>query len=119
MFTPTLPIEQLESGKKTKFEINGIKLMIANVGGNVYATQRMCSHAESDLVEGNLEGCVIECAMHGAMFDITDGKVLSLPATSPLKTYPAKIENGMIMVDVPEQSEGMNPDSAPDSDFKK
>lgn len=99
MFTSTIPIEQLEPGKKTAFELNGTELMIANVGGSVYAMQRSCTHAETDLCEGNLEGCIIECPLHGAMFDITDGKVVSLPATAPLKTYPAKIENGMILVD--------------------
>ncbi|MCX6733650.1 MAG: non-heme iron oxygenase ferredoxin subunit [Candidatus Peregrinibacteria bacterium] len=105
MFMPTVSIENLKSGEKTKFEINGIKLMIANINDAAYAVQRYCSHAESDLTEGNLEGCVIECALHGAMFDVRDGKVLSLPATQPLKTYPTKIENGMILVDIPEVAE--------------
>lgn len=105
MFTPTISIEELEPGSKKRVTLNGLELMIVNVNGNVYATQKSCSHAESDLTEGNLEGCIIECPMHGAMFDITDGRVLSLPATSPLKVYPAKIENGIIMVDVPEPEE--------------
>ncbi len=102
MFTPTISIEELTLGKKIKFEINGVKIMIANINGEAYAVQRSCSHAESDLTEGSLEGCVIECARHGAMFDVRDGKVLSLPATQPLKTYPTKIENGMVFVDIPE-----------------
>lgn len=99
MFTPTIAIETLKPGEKTGYELNGTKLMIANVGGNVYAVQKSCTHAETDLTEGNLEGCIIECPLHGAMFDITDGKVVSLPATAPLKTYPVKIENGMILID--------------------
>lgn len=103
MFTPTISIENLKPGEKTKYEINGTKLMIANINGEAYAVQLSCSHEKSDLTEGNLEGCVIECARHGAMFDIRDGKVLSLPATQPLKTYPTKIENGMILVDIPQE----------------
>lgn len=102
MFMPTVTIEALPSGEKTKFEINEIKLMIANINGVAYAVQRICSHADADLSEGTLEGCVIECPLHGGMFDVRDGKVLSLPATQPLKTYPTKIENGMIFVDIPE-----------------
>lgn len=102
MFTPTFPIEDLPSGSKKCATINGIELMIVNVNGNVYATQKSCTHAQTDLSEGNLEGCIIECPLHGAMFDVTDGRVMSLPAITPLKTYPAKIENGVIMVDIPE-----------------
>lgn len=116
MFTPTIGIEQLEEGQKKPFEINGIKILMANINGVPYAVQRICSHAESDLAEGNLEGCVIECPLHGAMFDMRDGKVLSLPATQPLKSFPAKIENGIIMVDVPElekeETDSENPSNA-------
>ena len=105
MFTPTISIEDLTPGSKKRITINGLELVIVNVGGNVYATQKNCTHSDTDLTEGNLEGCVIECPQHGAMFDVTDGRVLSLPAITPLKTYPAKIENGMIMVDIPEPTE--------------
>jgi len=75
--------------------------MIANVNGNIYATQKTCTHDNEDLTQGHLEGSIIECP-NGSMFDMVDGRVLSLPAVSPLKTYPAKIENGMVMVDIPE-----------------
>lgn len=102
MFSPTISIEQLTPGNKTAFTIHGIDLMLANVNGNIYATQKSCTHAEENLTEGHLEGSIIECPAHGAMFDIVNGRVLSLPAVTPLKTYPAKVENGIIMVDVPE-----------------
>jgi 3-phenylpropionate/trans-cinnamate dioxygenase ferredoxin subunit/naphthalene 1,2-dioxygenase system ferredoxin subunit len=99
MFNATVPIETLKPGEKIGYELNGTKLLIANVNGNIYAVEQSCTHEETNLAEGNLEGCIIECPLHGAMFDITDGKVVSLPATVPLKTYPAKIENGMIFID--------------------
>ncbi len=109
MFTPTISIEQLPSGEKTGATLNGVELLIANVGGNIYAAQRHCTHSGEDLVAGHLEGSIIECPLHGAMFDLVDGRILSLPAVSPLKTFPAKIENGLIMIDLPE------PESSPTS----
>lgn len=105
MFTPTISIEELAPGTKKRVTIDNTELMVVNVNGSVYATQRHCSHAESDLTEGNLEGCIIECPLHGAMFDVTDGRVMSLPAITPLKIYPAKIENGMVMVNMPDITE--------------
>lgn len=108
MFTPTISIEELPTGAKKCVIAGPIEVMVVNVQGNVYATQKHCTHAEANLAEGNLEGCIIECPLHGAMFDVRDGKVMSLPATIPLKTYPAKIENGVIMVDIPEESLASN-----------
>lgn len=101
MFTPTLPIEDLAPGAKKGITVNSTPILVANVNGNIYATQRNCTHAEEDLIGGNLEGSIIECPLHGAMFDIVDGRVVSLPAVTPLKIYQAKIENGIVMIDVP------------------
>ena len=102
MWHTTLSLEELTPGQKKKVNVAKTELMIVNVGGNVYATQLSCTHAQSDLTEGTLEGCVIECGLHGAMFDVTDGRVLSLPAILPLKVYPTKIENGVVMIELPE-----------------
>lgn len=108
MFTPTISIEDLPTGAKKCVTAGTAEVMIVNVQGSVYATQKICTHTNANLVDGSLEGCIIECPLHGAMFDVRDGKVMSLPATIPLKTFPAKIENGIIMVDVPEEPSTIN-----------
>ncbi|NIT61691.1 MAG: Rieske 2Fe-2S domain-containing protein [Aliifodinibius sp.] len=66
-----------------------------------YAIDDECTHDAASLAEGEvMEKCVIECPRHGARFDIKTGKNLSLPAVVPVDTYPTKVENGMVMVEV-------------------
>jgi nitrite reductase/ring-hydroxylating ferredoxin subunit len=66
----------------------------------VYAVGDVCSHEQAFLSEGFCEGFEIECPLHGSIFDVRTGDVKSLPATEPIKTYPVKVEDGAILVDV-------------------
>jgi 3-phenylpropionate/trans-cinnamate dioxygenase ferredoxin subunit len=40
------------------------------------------------------------CPLHGASFDVRDGRVLGPPALVSLSTYPLRIVNGVIEVSV-------------------
>lgn len=82
--------------------VKGIAVMIANVEGEFYATQDTCTHAQSSLTAGILQGFHVECARHGAVFDIRSGEAKILPAVIPLKTYPVKIEDGKIYIEMSE-----------------
>lgn len=59
-----------------------------------------CSHAEEPLVEGWLEGSVLECPRHGAQFDLRSGEPLSLPATDPIPVFAVEIRDGEIFADI-------------------
>jgi 3-phenylpropionate/trans-cinnamate dioxygenase ferredoxin subunit len=48
---------------------------------------------------GELEGNQLECAWHGARFDVRTGRALRLPAIKPIRAYTVKIEDGEILVD--------------------
>ena len=41
------------------------------------------------------------CPRHGANFDITTGRPLTLPAYEPVETYRAYVEDGVVKVDIP------------------
>lgn len=82
-----------------RVDIGDEPIAIWNVEGTFYATSDVCTHEETSLVEGDLWGEVIECALHGAQFDVRTGEVLSLPAVFPLATYPVKEEDGELYVE--------------------
>ncbi len=44
----------------------------------------------------------VECALHGAQFDIRTGTALCLPATLPTDTYPVWVEDGILKLEVPD-----------------
>jgi nitrite reductase/ring-hydroxylating ferredoxin subunit len=52
------------------------------------------------LSEGYVEGDEVVCALHEARFCLRTGRVLSPPATMPLRIYPVKIEGDDVMVEI-------------------
>jgi nitrite reductase/ring-hydroxylating ferredoxin subunit len=73
-------------------------IVIYRIGDAVYATASQCTHAHVSLVDGYVDGNVIECPMHGGKFDIRTGKAVHPPCTTDLKTYEVKIEANDIFV---------------------
>ena len=91
----------LGEGKLLSVSAGGEKVCLARVGGDVFALRDQCSHAEYPLSDGSLgPDYQLECALHGAIFDLRDGSVQSPPADEPVATYAVKIENGWIWVGV-------------------
>lgn len=66
----------------------------------MYALDNVCSHEYSELSEGMVLDGSVYCPKHGSRFEVRTGKVLDLPATSNVKSYPVRIEDGEIFVQV-------------------
>ncbi len=66
----------------------------------IFATENSCSHEYSQLSEGMIMGDDVYCPKHGSRFDIRTGAVRDLPATRPVKTYPVKVEDGVVYVKI-------------------
>jgi naphthalene 1,2-dioxygenase system ferredoxin subunit len=66
----------------------------------VYAINNDCSHGNAKLCEGLMDGHLVECPFHQALFDVRDGAVTCGPASEPVKSWPVKIENGRVWVDL-------------------
>lgn len=71
---------------------------VFNVDGEFFAADDTCTHAESSLSEGYLEGDEVECVWHFARFCVRTGKAKSLPATRDLNTYEVRVEGGSVFV---------------------
>ncbi|MDZ7292819.1 MAG: non-heme iron oxygenase ferredoxin subunit [candidate division KSB1 bacterium] len=91
-------VDAVPNNSVKAFVVNGIKIAVFNLGGKFYAIADTCSHEEASLSEGEIIGTQIECPRHGARFDITTGRNLTLPAVLPVKKYELKIEDGKIFV---------------------
>ena len=87
-------VSDLEPGGMQVVEAAGLKILVCNVEGRYYAVEDLCTHAAVPLSEGSLEGCVVECSVHGARFDVSDGSVVRRPALRPLCTFPVSDELG-------------------------
>ena len=72
---------------------------VGNTTEGVFAIQDVCSHAEVPLSDGDVEGCTLECYMHGSRFDLRTGRPLELPATQPVAVYPVRVDGDQILID--------------------
>lgn len=69
-------------------------------GDEVFCTDGLCSHEAVHLSEGLLMDYEIECPKHSGIFDIRTGEAKRLPACVNLRTYPARVESGRVMIQV-------------------
>lgn len=93
--------ELLPGEMKSVFdEVTGAPIVVFNYDGDCYALEDQCSHEEFGLSAGNFdaEEASIECVLHGARFDVRDGRALCAPAYSPVPKFPVKLEHGGIWV---------------------
>ena len=81
-------------------QVNGKDLALYSVQGQVYATDNICTHGHARLCDGFLEGLEIECPLHQGKFDIRNGTPLCQPVVEPIRSYPVKIEDGRVFVDL-------------------
>jgi 3-phenylpropionate/trans-cinnamate dioxygenase ferredoxin subunit len=99
-FTRACALADVEDGKALAVEVDGVELALVRNGDDVYAIFDECSHAAIALSEGDVEGCTLECWLHGSRFDIRTGAPLGLPATEPVPVYPVRLEADDVLVDV-------------------
>ena len=83
-------------------EINGVRVaMVRDADGIVHAVNDTCTHANVSLSEGEVDGCTIECWLHGSRFDLNTGEPTSPPATDTVAVYPLRVQDGDVYVAVP------------------
>jgi 3-phenylpropionate/trans-cinnamate dioxygenase ferredoxin subunit len=70
------------------------------VGGEYYATDDLCSHAEASLAEGDLNGFIIHCPRHGGQFDIRTGQATHFPAYAPIRRFPVRVDGRDIYIEI-------------------
>jgi nitrite reductase/ring-hydroxylating ferredoxin subunit len=93
--------ESIKEGEAIRFVTEKqLPLAIFNVDGEYLCTSDTCTHEASSLSDGYVEGDTAECAFHFARFSLRTGAVLCPPAIMPLKTFPVKVEDGKIYVDI-------------------
>lgn len=92
--------DQLPVNDMYSFDVDEKKLLITNLGGKLFATDRICTHAEADLSTGFLSEQGVRCPLHLSVFNLENGAPQNPPAEASLKTYNVKIDHNEIYVEV-------------------
>ena len=86
-------------GESIHVDLGDVPIAIACAeDGGFYAIRDVCSHADVPLSEGDVEGCTIECWLHGSRFDLRTGKPSGLPAITPVPVYDIKLNGDDVLV---------------------
>ena len=86
-------------GTPLRVEAEGLVLAVFNLDGEYFVTDDACTHGPGSLGEGYVDGDVVECNFHGGQFNIRTGEVVAPPCMEPVKTYRARVENGMVVIE--------------------
>ena len=82
----------------------GMNVVIARVGGAVYAFSGRCVHMACPLSLGTLSGYTLTCSCHDWRFDVRTGRFLDAPELE-LATYQVKSEAGKLFVSLHQEDE--------------
>jgi 3-phenylpropionate/trans-cinnamate dioxygenase ferredoxin subunit len=93
---------EILDGQRKLIDFEEVTVALFNVDGRYYCIEDVCTHDGGPVAEGELDGYSIECPRHGALFDIRDGRVLSMPAVVPVPKYEVRIEGEDIFIESPD-----------------
>jgi len=91
---------ELTLGTRKVIQTDAGEIAVFNLDGEYYAIADICSHDGGELASGGCEGDEIICPRHGARFCIKNGKSLTPPAYEDIESFPVRVSDGMIQVDI-------------------
>jgi len=97
-FVSVAKIEDVPPGRMIWVAVDRQRVVLANVGGVFYALRDVCGHKNAPLSRGRLEGCLIECPLHFAKFDVRTGKLVDGPVSADVPTYEVRVTDGCVFL---------------------
>jgi 3-phenylpropionate/trans-cinnamate dioxygenase ferredoxin subunit len=96
------PVSELPPGARRIIEWEDLEIGVFNCGGELLAIEDRCSHDNGPLAEGEVDeaACTVECPRHGSLFDLRSGAPKTLPAYVAVDTFPVRVEDDMIKLEV-------------------
>ena len=95
-------LDDVPPGTMLMVQVDGTDILLVNLDGTIRAMQGICSHEYFELDKGFLTGDTLTCALHLSRFDLETGEALDPPAELPLETTRRAIEDGEVVLELPE-----------------
>jgi 3-phenylpropionate/trans-cinnamate dioxygenase ferredoxin subunit len=95
-------VADVPEGTMKMVHVEGTDILLVNLGGRIRAMQGICSHEYFELDKGFLTGDSLTCALHLSRFDLETGEALDPPAELPLAMYPVIVDEGRVVLELPE-----------------
>ena len=91
--------KDIAAGEMRVFDVEGTKVNVASVGGQIHAFDDTCTHKACSLAKGKLDSTTVTCPCHGSQFDVTSGAVLRGPAQRPVRSRLVQVEGDDLLVE--------------------
>jgi nitrite reductase/ring-hydroxylating ferredoxin subunit len=105
----SIPLAQLREGAMQAQSVDGAEIVVCRTKQGIFAVDNICTHAFTRLCEGRLRGTRLICPLHGASFDVRDGRALGAPATRALAVHQVRLVDGSIEISVKPAEPGAVP----------
>ena len=90
------------AGRAEVFDVEDRKIAVFRLEDAFYAIEDICTHDGGPLAEGEIEEDQVICPRHGARFNIKTGAALTLPAVTPVESYPVRVEGNELYIGLPD-----------------
>ena len=81
-------------------QVGGLDLAIFNLSDRFVTIENQCPHKGGPLCDGIVSGTTVICPLHGWRFDLESGLATRATMPSCVATFPTRVENGIILVDL-------------------
>jgi 3-phenylpropionate/trans-cinnamate dioxygenase ferredoxin subunit len=107
-------VDEVAKGEVIAVTVGELPLAVVHCDdGSFHAIYDECSHAQIALSEGEIDGCTLECWLHGSRFDLRTGNPSGPPAIEPVPVYPIEVRDGSVYVTLqPVSAETVSPEAA-------
>jgi 3-phenylpropionate/trans-cinnamate dioxygenase ferredoxin subunit len=77
-------LEDLPPGGLRRVSQGDLDILLARTPDGVFAVDDRCPHMAAPLSIGTLDGCVVNCPLHGGRFDLCSGQPVQMPNSGGL-----------------------------------
>src|SRR5690606_21774432 len=110
-------LTEIEDGGMKEVEIGSTPVLLVRKGEECFAVGARCTHYGGPLIEGALVGDRLICPWHHACFHAATGGLIDPPALDSLPSFPVRIIDNGVFVDLPDNAPDRRPPSmTPPSD---
>ena len=97
-----VPAADIPEGGMLVGQVGDDEVLVARVGGALFAVGAHCTHYHGPLGEGLLVGDTVRCPWHHAHFCLRTGVARAAPALDPLQRWVVREMDGLIQVGQPQ-----------------
>ncbi len=108
VWQPVIEFDEIIEGGINKASVAGVKLILLQLDGELFAYEDACPHERHPLSLGELEGDILTCSKHLWEFEIRTGKHISRinRPKCDLRSFGVRVVDGMVEVELPAGDSG-------------